>query len=99
VLGVVGKKMKKNISFSFGVIGLPTAQPEILCLDSLTTEEVVKDLISLDVALAMPPTMLTALCVRGGGPSIPFSFGALRLLWQKELLNRVSTDPPVQANI
>jgi len=103
---VVGKKKKnKNVPFSFSVIGIPTAPPETpcldahsmpesVCLDSLTNEVLVKDLIALDAALTMSPTMLTALRVGAGrvgagGPSVPVSFGAMRLLWQKELLERV----------
>jgi len=89
---VVGKKMKRNSDFSFGVMSLPTAPPETLCLDSVTSEVLVKDLIALDAAHTMSPTMQTALRVGGNGPSVPFSFDALRLLWQKELLKRVSTD-------
>jgi len=45
---VVGKKMQKSVAFSFGVIGLPAAPPETLCLDSLTSEVLVKDLMALD---------------------------------------------------
>ena len=98
---VVGKKKKNsNVPFSFSVIGIPTAPPETpcldahsmpesVCLDSLTNEVLVKDLIALDAALTMSPTMLTALRVGAGGPSVPVSFGAMRLLWQKELLERV----------
>ena len=91
---VVAKKKHKSVPFSFGVIGLPAAPPETLCLDSLTDEVLAKDLIALDAALTMSPTMLTALRVGAGGPSVPFSFGAMRELWHKELLKRVSTDTP-----
>ena len=101
---VVGKKKKNNnVPFSFSVIGIPTTpaetpcldahrMPESVCLDSLTNEVLVKDLIALDAALTMSPTMLTALRVGAGGPSVPVSFGAMRLLWQKELFERVRTD-------
>jgi len=93
--GVVGKKKKKNnVPFSFGVIKIPTDPPESLCLDSLTDEVLAKDLIALDAALTMSPTMLTALRFGAGGPSVPFSFSAMRELWHKELLKRVSTDTP-----
>jgi len=68
-----------------------TAPPESLCLDSLTNEVLAKDLIALDAALTMSPTMLTALRVGAGGPSVPLSFGAMRLLWQNKLFMRVST--------
>jgi len=95
--GVVGKKKKKNnVAFSFGVIKIPTAPPETLCLDSLTNEVLVKDLIALDAALSMSmsPTMQTALRTGVCGSGVPFSFGAMRELWHKELLKRVSTDTP-----
>jgi len=100
---VVGKKNKNNnVPFSFGVISIPTgppvtpcldahSMPESVSLDSLTNEVLVKDLIALDAALTMSPTMLTALSVGAGGPSVPVSFGAMRLVWQKELLKRVRT--------
>ena len=92
---VVGKKKKQSVAFTFGVIDIPTAPPETLCLDSLSNEVLVKDLIALDAALTMSPTMLTALRVGAGGPSVPFSFGAMRELWQKELLKRVSPQEKV----
>ena len=88
---VVGKK-NKTIPFTFSAIDLAAKAPKTLCLDSLTSEVLVKDLIALDTALSMSPTMQTALRTGVGEPSVPFSFGALRLLWQKELLKRVSTD-------
>jgi len=88
---VVGKK-NKTLPFTFGAIDLAAKAPKTLCLDSLTSEVLAKDLITLDTALSMSPTMQTALRTGMGEPSVPFSFGALRLLWQKELLTRVSTD-------
>jgi len=93
---LVGNKKHKSVPLSFGVIGLPTAPPQAPCLDSLSSEVLVNDLIALDaaVSMSMSPTMQTALrtgvCVQG----VPFSFGAMRELWQKELLKRVSTDTP-----
>jgi len=87
--GVVGKKKKKNdVAFSFGVIQIPTAPPETPCLDSLTNEMLVKDLIALDAALAMSPVMLTAM--RGAGGTVPLD--KMRLQWHQELLKRVSAD-------
>jgi hypothetical protein len=98
---VVGKKKKKSVPFSFGVIGLPAAPPEPLCLDSLSSEVLVKDLIALEAALSMSmsPTMQRALRTGVSGPSVPFSCDAMRLLWQKELLKRVSVDIPHQNEI
>jgi hypothetical protein len=95
--GVIGK----SVPFSFGVIGLPTAPPEPLCLDSLSSEVLVKDLIALEAALSMSmsPTMQRALRTGVSGPSVPFSCDAMRLLWQKELLKRVSVDIPHQNEI
>ena len=85
----------KSLPFTFGAIDLAATAPNTLCMDSLTTEVLVKDLIALDTALSMSPTMQTALRTGVGEPSVPFSFGTLRLLWQKELLKRVSTDAKV----
>jgi hypothetical protein len=98
---VVDKKKKKSVPFSFGVIGLPAAPPEPLCLDSLSSEVLVKDLIALEAALSMSmsPTMQRALRTGVSGPSVPFSCDAMRLLWQKELLKRVSVDIPHQNEI
>ena len=93
---MVGKKKKRNDGFTFGVLDLPTAPPQAPCLDSLSSEVLVNDLIALEAAvnMSMSATMQTALrtgvCVQG----VPFSFGAMRELWQKELLKRVSTDTP-----
>ena len=84
---VVGNKKHKSISFSFGVIGLPAAPPETLCLDSLTSEVLVKDLMALDTMLTMSPMMQTALCTSVGEQS-----AATRLEWHKELLKRTRTE-------
>jgi len=88
---LVGNKKHKSVPFSFGVIGLPAAPRETLRLDSLTSEVLVKDLIALDAVLSMSQTMQTALCTGVCVRGVPFSFGAMRDRWQKELLNRVST--------
>ena len=72
--------------------------PGTPCLASLTTAELARDLVSLDAALAMSPTMLAALRVGAAGPSVPASCGALRLLWQAEFARRVSADTPVRAS-
>ena len=88
---LVGNKKHKGVPFSFGVIGLPAAPRETLRLDSLTSEVLVKDLIALDAVLSMSQTMQTALCTGVCVRGVPFSFGAMRDRWQKELLNRVST--------
>ena len=75
--GVIGLPTTLPMDFGpvgFGVSGLPTAPPETPCLDSLTSDVLVKDLIALDAALAMSPTMQTALRPGVGGPGIPFSF-------------------------
>jgi len=88
----VGHKKHKSVPFSFGVINIPAAQPETPCLDSLTSEVLVKDLIALDavVNMSMSPTMQTALRIGSCAQGVPLSFGVMRELWQKELLKRVS---------
>jgi len=88
----VVEKKKEDIPFSFSVIGTPNAPPDTPCLNLLSTEVLVKDLIALDAALSMSPIMLVALRKGMGGQSVAVSFGAMRELWQKELLKRVSTD-------
>ena len=93
---MVGKKKKRNDGFTFGVLDLPTAPPQAPCLDSLSSEVLVNDLIALEAAvnMSMSATMQTALRTGVCGQGVPFSFGAMRELWQKELLKRVSTDTP-----
>jgi len=93
---VVAKKKNKSVPFSFGVIGVPAAPPEKLCLDSLTNEVLVNDLMALDaeVNMSMSATMQTALRTGVCANGVPFSFSAMRELWHKELLKRVSTDTP-----
>jgi len=89
---MVGHKKHKSVPFSFGVINIPAAPPETPCLDSLTSEVLVKDLIALDavVNMSMSPTMQTALRIGSCAQGVPLSFGVMRELWQKELLKRVS---------
>ena len=65
--------------------------------DSMTNVVLTKDLIALDAAFTMSPTMLTALRVGAGEPSVPWSFGAMRLLLQKELAKSACTETPNQA--
>ena len=90
-LRVVEKKME-SVLFSFGMINIPTAPPNTLCLDLLTSEVLVNDLMSLDAALTMSLMMQTALRTGMGKPDLPLSFGATRLQWHKELLKRVCSD-------
>ena len=89
---VVGNKKHKSIPFTFSAINIPAAPPETLCLDSLTSEVLVKDLIALEKAvhMTMSPTMQTALRIGLCAQGVPFSFGAMREMWLKELLKRVS---------
>ena len=89
---MVEKKRQKNVPFSFGVISLPAAPPETLCLDLLTSEVLVKDLMALDTMLTMSPMMQTALFTGVGEACLPLSLGATRLEWHKELLKRMRTD-------
>jgi len=89
---MVEKKRQKSVPFSFGVISLPAAPPETLCLDLLTSEVLVKDLMALDTMLTMSPMMQTALFTGVGEACLPLSLGATRLEWHKELLKRVRTD-------
>jgi len=89
---MVEKKMQKSVPFSFGVISLPAAPPETLCLDLLTSEVLVKDLMALDTMLTMSPMMQTALRTGMGGACVPLSLSATRLEWHKELLKRMRTD-------
>ena len=71
-----------------------TAPPHTLCFDLLTSEVHVEDLKSLDKVLSMSQTMQTALCTGVCKPSVLFSFGAVRLLWEREISNRVSMETP-----
>ena len=88
---VVRKKRKQNVSFAFGVIDFPIAPPQTLCLDSLTSEVLVEDLIAVDAMRNMSLTMQSAVRTKVGEPSVALSFAEIRLQWQKELLKRVST--------
>ena len=74
----------KSAAFSFGVIKIPATSPKAICLDTLTSEMLAKDLISLDAMRTMSPAMHTAIRT--------VSIDAMRSLWQQELLKRVSTD-------
>jgi len=89
---VVATKKHRSIPFTFSAIKIPSALPETLCLDSLTSEVLVKDLIALEKAvhMTMSPTMQTALRIGLCAQGVPFSFGAMREMWLKELLKRVS---------
>ena len=89
---MVEKKRQKNVPFSFGVISLPAAPPETLCLDLLSSEVLVKDLMALDTILTMSPMMQAALFTGVGEACLPLSLSATRLEWHKELLKRVRTD-------
>ena len=88
---VVRKKQKQNVSFAFGVIDFPIAPPQTQCLDSLTSEVLVEDLIAVDAMRNMSLTMQSAVRTKVGEPSVALSFAEIRLQWQKELLKRVST--------
>ena len=87
---VVQAKKKKSDTFRFGAISLPTAQPDTACLGALTDKDLLHDLMSLDAAINMSPTMQAALRTGASAPSITFSFDATRLLWHNEYLKRVS---------
>jgi len=74
----------KSAAFSFGVIKIPATSPKAICLDTLKSEMLAKDLISLDAMRTMSPAMHTAIRT--------VSIDAMRSLWQQELLKRVSAD-------
>jgi len=89
---VVGTKRKQDALFSFGVMKIPAAARRAPRLHALSAEVLVRDLIALDAAPAMSPTMQTALRTGAGASDEMLSRDAIRLLWQKELLQRVTTD-------